>query len=84
MKYEIPQEILDEIECPNDFGCLADGTCKEFPTCEADFIGSKNITFLKPGVTKEVLNKCPHVFSSHGRLICKCPIRYYLFEKYGV
>jgi hypothetical protein len=84
MNYELPQDIHDETECPNDFGCLTDGACKDFPVCDANFIGNRNITFLNPGVTKEVLNKCPYVFSSHGRLICKCPARHYLFDKYRV
>jgi hypothetical protein len=84
VKYKIPQDILDATECTNGFCCLTDGYCKDFPMCDANFIGSRNITFLKEGVTKEVLNKCPYVFSSHGRLICKCPVRHYLFDKHGV
>ena len=84
MKYEIPQDILDETDCLNGFGCLTDGNCKDFPMCDASFIGSRNITFLKPGVTKEVLKKCPLVFSSHSRLLCICPTRHYLVKEYGV
>jgi hypothetical protein len=84
MDYKIPQDILDETECPNDYGCLTDGNCKDFPMCDADFTGNRNITFLKPGVTKEVLNKCPLVFSSHNKLICICPVRHYLYEEFGV
>ena len=83
-KYKIPRAILDETECSRDIGCLIDGKCKNRFRCEADFIGSQNVTFLKPGVSREVLQQCQYVFSAYDKLICKCPVRYYLFEEYAI
>jgi hypothetical protein len=42
---------------------------------------SEYITFLKSGISKEVLQQCAYVFSAYDKLICKCPVRYYLFEE---
>ena len=84
MKYNIPQCILDETECPTEFSCLYDGKCKGFPRCDADYTASEYLTFLKPGVTKEVLHKCKYVFASYNKMICKCPVRYYLKKENGV
>ena len=85
MKYEIPQEIIDvTTECPRDLGCLVDGKCKNLPMCEADYAGREYNTFLQSGVSQEVLQQCRFVFPSYGKLICKCPVRYYLCKEYGV
>ena len=83
MRYEIDQSILDETKCSNEFGCLENGECNELPMCKADFIGGNNITLLNSSVRKEVLNNCPHLFSSSDKLICKCPVRYLIRMKYG-
>jgi len=84
MKYDIPQNILAETECPTEFNCLYDGKCKGFPRCDADYTASKYLTFLKPGLEEEILHKCQYVFSSYDKKICKCPVRYYLKKEYGV
>ncbi len=84
MKYNIPKNILDETECPTEFSCLYDGKCKGFPRCDADYTASEYLTFLKPGVAKEILHKCQYVFASYDKMICKCPVRYYLKKEYRV
>ena len=84
MKYIIPQDILDVTECNSEYSCLSKGKCKNCDQCSADFTGSKYITFLKASVSKEVLQECPYVFAAYDKLVCKCPVRYYLFNEYRI
>ena len=84
MKYQIPQSILDETECPYNMGCLTDGKCNNGPVPQAAFTGSRNITFLKSDVPFESVQGCPYMFKSFDKLICKCPVRFYLCKEYGV
>jgi hypothetical protein len=83
MRYEIDQSILDKTECSNNFGCLENRECKDLPMRKADFIGGEDITLLNSSVRKEVLNNCPYLFYSSDKLICKCPVRYFIRMKYG-
>jgi len=84
MEYEIPQDILDATNCPKMYTCLTDVYCKNHAMCEVNYRSGKYVTFLKPGVSQEVLQQCPYAFTSRYGVKCKCPVRYYLNKEYGI
>ena len=84
MKYNIPQNILDVTYCTYEFSCLTVGNCGERQLCEIDYTCGQHITVLKTEAGQQALNDCQYALEYNDEVICRCPVRYYLYQKYGV
>ena len=78
MEYHIPDEVLERTICTADFPCLKEG-CE--PECMILYkVVSGVLMTLCAGKPH-----CPHcqpIIGIEG--LCCCPVRIYLFEKYGI
>jgi hypothetical protein len=84
-KYKISYKILNTTCCTKDFSCLAKKEYISKFRCEADYIDNNNVVYLKPRVSKEILQQCHYAFThTSGKIICRCPVRYHLCKEYGV
>ena len=84
MEYLIPQELRNETHCLYDFNCLAGGKCGQLPLCEIDYTSGQLITVLKSEVGSKVLKQCQYALEYCDDVICRCPVRYYLYKKHHV
>ncbi len=79
MKYKVPQDILDTTPCPKEFKCLIDGVCGEHGECKVIYTAGEDIALLNSGVTQQILQQCPFAVSSDDGVVCRCPVRNYLY-----
>ncbi len=84
MEYTIPQEFLDDTDCLKEFSCLSNGKCGDIDMCKVNYAGSKNITFLKQGISDQIIHQCHYALKYYDRVICRCPIRHYLYQEYRI
>ena len=76
MQYEISQETLKKTEkCPRDMQCLKEGGT---PLCKVENLVKGNGVFVKQNGAAVCLYRMPF----GGSLICHCPTRFELADKY--
>jgi hypothetical protein len=76
----IPKEIMDQTtECPNAFSCLSCGQCGDSDTCKVEAAHSENILFIE----RKQHQSCPYGLSVGEDQICRCPVHYAIYKKYG-
>jgi len=79
MEIVISDQILSETkECTWEFSCLKTVQEKDHKICEVLDANGENVLFLK---TKRIAG-CPYQISFGESLICTCPTRYAIHEKY--
>lgn len=79
MEIVISDQILSETkECTRGFSCLKTVQDKDHKLCEVLDANGENVLFLK---TKRIA-ECPYQISFGESLICTCPTRYGIHEKY--
>ncbi len=86
MRYQVPQDIIDETECPYEFSCISDGKCGDLDMCGVEYDSAIYIdsTYLKPEVDHEISRECQYADIVYGGIVCKCPVRFYIYQEYGI
>lgn len=76
----ISDQILKETkECKRKFSCLKASPDENLQNCEVLDANGKNVLFLKD---KKIVD-CPYQVSFGESLICTCPTRFAIHEKYN-
>jgi hypothetical protein len=76
---EVSKETLDRtVRCPDGMKCLEEGSC---PICQAERLVRGNGVFVKPGGPAW---PCTYRMNFGGGVICHCPVRFELLDRYGV
>lgn len=79
MGFVISDQILSETkECTRGFFCLKTVQDKDHKICEVLDANGENVLFLK----SKRIAECPYQISFGESLICTCPTRYAIHEKY--
>jgi len=77
-KIIIDQKIIDITKCDYNFICLKKETRHEI--CEINRCVDNKICFLK----KKNKKQCNHAVNYANTVICNCPVRIELFEKFDI
>jgi hypothetical protein len=78
MDREVSPAVLEKTEkCPRGMKCLEKD---EKPICKVDRLINGAGAFVKSNGA----DICPYKMSFGSAYVCNCPIRYELFDKYGV
>ncbi len=78
MNHEVsPETRAKTTKCRSDFTCLITG---KRPICSAAGSLRDAGVFLKERCDEE----CPYVMAFGGGYMCKCPMRFELYERYHV
>jgi hypothetical protein len=80
VKFDIPVRIIDQVDrCLKGKACLTD---PEYPLCGAK-PSQADPRFAE--ISCETLDHiCDFRIHSHGKYLCTCPVRAYIFKKYKV
>ena len=74
---EISKKILDEtVHCQKDFDCIKNNNI----CCKVDYCVDKTVHFVK--CSEE--NYCRYKMNFGYSLICNCPTRKEIYNKYGI
>lgn len=77
MTMEVSEEARQRTdECPRGFACLHD---RESPRC-AVRNSVRGVLFVE----KPTLGHCPYAMSFGYSYICSCPVRWEIYDRYGV
>ncbi len=80
MKFVVEEERLSRTKCEYEFSCLESGevACGD-KMCTVSSADGENVLFLKD----RGHSTCPFLAHFGGCYICRCPIRYTIYRKYG-
>jgi hypothetical protein len=77
MKYEIQGETLaGSTQCSHYFDCLLEGRCAK---CEIERL----VAGIGAHIRTPDLEPCPYKLDTGTLLVCTCPTRIELYERYG-
>jgi hypothetical protein len=80
VKITVPDEVLKETaKCPIQFSCLINGAGEEDHRCRAQEILGEDLLFVAPADTAAF--SCPYLVHYGDAHICRCPIRYHLYNR---
>lgn len=80
MKFVIEKELLSKVKCEYGFSCLeSDQIACDHKVCSVSRANGENILFLKDSSYLS----CPFLVHFGGGAICRCPVRYVIYKKYG-
>jgi hypothetical protein len=66
-------------KCPNEFSCISSERCGDACMCKVEAAHSKNILFIE----RKQHQVCPYKLSVGEDQICRCPVRFAIYERRG-